>query len=413
MEKTGVSLGMNILMVSNKFLPNLGGVQTQIRMFARELMKQHDVEIATLLPDDRNDCEESVSITALRHSQRERRLLERLRSLPTRYTTARSWLPRQIYRSIYFQQLRALIQGRDVVHALSTGYLSWIALEAARAENVPFVLSPYIHPRREAHLVTKQQGEVKLCNRADVVIALLETDRAALAQLGVQSERIRLAGVVPLLPEKTDPQGFRRRHGLEHKPVVLFAGRLVEYKGPRTILEATQRIWQQVPEAHFIFMGPATEQSAAWFSERRDPRIRYLGLVDEQEKGDAMAACDVFCMPSIEEILPAVYLEAWSYGKPVIGGTANGLRELIEGNGAGVVVSLDADGLANHLVQLLLNAPLRIQMGSRGQALVASRFSKSAVVRDLLSAYEVAQRRRGRNITQSWTHAAANCPSSS
>jgi glycosyltransferase involved in cell wall biosynthesis len=198
---------------------------------------------------------------------------------------------------------------------------------------------------------------------------------------------MRLAGVAPLLPEKTDPQGFRVRHGLGQKPMVLFIGRMVETKGVKALLAAAPYIWQRIPDAQFIFIGNHDGQSPTWFAERHDDRIRHLGPVEEQERGDALAACDLFCMPSVAEILPAVYLEAWSYGKAVIGGTAYGLKELIEENGAGLTVEQDPVLLASRVIELLQNETKRRSMGDRGRELVERRFSKSSVVGALERAY--------------------------
>jgi glycosyltransferase involved in cell wall biosynthesis len=287
-------------------------------------------------------------------------------------------------------RLRPIVRGKDVVHALNTSYLSWVAQEAAAAEGVPLVTTPYLHPDENGQVSERQRA--LFCERADVVFALIETDRELLTRLGVAEERIRLAGVVPLLPERSDAQGFRARHDLGDKPIVLFVGRVAKHKGPHTILEAAQYVWGEMPDVHFVFIGPAGEDARRWFAERHDRRIRYLGLVDEQEKGDALAACDLFCMPSTAEILPAVYLEAWSYGKAVIGGTAHGLHQLIEGNGAGVIVEQDPRLLAARVVELLRDEPLRRRMGERGRDLVARRFSKTALIHALEDAYEAVRK---------------------
>jgi glycosyltransferase involved in cell wall biosynthesis len=260
-----------------------------------------------------------------------------------------------------------------------------MAQEAARAEGVPFVTTPYLHPNEHGQISRMQR--TLFCKDADIIFALLETDRQFLIHLGVPQERIRLAGVVPLLPEKVNAEKFRARHRLGEKPVVLFIGRIVEHKGPRTILSAAPHVWHEVPDVHFLFAGPAREDKKRWFAELKDERIRYLGVIEEQEKGDALAACDLFCMPSTAEILPAVYLEAWSYGKAVIGGSAPGLRELIEGHGAGITVKQDPLLLAARLIELLRNKPLRNQMGERGAELVARRYSKSALICALENAY--------------------------
>jgi glycosyltransferase involved in cell wall biosynthesis len=301
----------------------------------------------------------------------------------------------RFYRSFYVPKLRALMRGKDVVHSFADSYLGWAAEEAARAESVPFLLTPYVHPGD----VHEAADNVAFLRRADVVFALLETDKQRLIEFGVPPERTRLQGVVPLLPETSDARAFRAAHGLDDKPIVLFVGRMTEHKGPLVILNAAPLVWRELPDVHFLFAGPGGKQQVRWFLERADDRIRYLGQIDEQQKGDALAACDLFCMPSIMEILPAVYLEAWSYGKAVVGGTAHGLRELIEGNGAGIVVEQDPDILAKWLVELLRDEPRRREMGERGRALVERRYTPSSLVRALEEAYiEVVAAKQARPV---------------
>ena len=379
---------MDVLFVSSKYHPYVGGVQTQMRIVAQALTCRHRVEVATLLPDHDSYLDGAIAVHSLKLSVTDTWRMRLLGLLPKRQRNVRCWLGYQLYRSIFLPKLRPLVRGKHVVHALKTEFLSRIAAEAARLEGVPFALTPYIHPSNDARTTIKQRAEAAFCNRADTVFALLETDREMLVDLGVERKRIRLAGVMPLLPPTSDPEGFRARHGLGQKPIVLFIGRMLETKGFKTLVDAASQVWREMPDVQFVFAGPADEAALRWFADRGDQRIRYLGLIDEEEKGDALAACDLFCMPSTAEILPAVYLEAWNYGKAVIGGSAHGLRELIEENGGGLTVRQHPELLASRLVELLRDEPRRLQMGERGRELVARRFSPTALVNAVENAYE-------------------------
>jgi glycosyltransferase involved in cell wall biosynthesis len=106
-----------------------------------------------------------------------------------------------------------------------------------------------------------------------------------------------------------------------------------------------------------------------------DSRILYFGVVSKEEKCDALEACDLLCLPSLSEILPTVYLEAWSCKKPVIAGQAPGLRELVEGNDGGVCVPQEEGEIASAVVRLLRDPELRARMGRNGAALVQRSFS--------------------------------------
>ena len=302
-------------------------------------------------------------------------------------TQQRKSLIQELAQEAYVPKLRELLTDVDLVHCMQGGALGMAAERVSREKGLPFMITPYVHPGQYGD----SDSEIALYKRADLVFALLETDRDVLLELGVAQDRTRLAGVVPILPESTDPKGFRARHGLGDNPTVLFIGRMEAYKGFLALRDAVSQVWSEMPDVHFVFVGPAGNKELKVrqaLSMHDDRRVQYLGRVSDQEKGDALAACDLFCMPSLYEILPAVYLEAWSFGKAVIGGTAHGLRELIEGNGAGIVVDQDPREIANRIVDVLKDQPRLNLMGERGRSLVQERFSASALEQLYLTAYE-------------------------
>lgn len=397
---------MKIFFVSQRYHPFVGGVETQTRMVVEDLSRRHHVEVAAVsfadiaLSDRMRVLEDSllarshesfkdgsVRVHSLTPSWSERvRLLPILvRSMPKLqryYYHSFKLFGYKFYRAVYVSRLRRLMKGFDVVHSVAGNYLGWAAQEAAADLGIPFVCNPYVHPGQHGD----DAASIRYYNRSDVVFALLETDRRILLELGVSPQKVQVAGVVPLLPAETDATAFRAKHGLGDSPVVLFVGRMMDYKGVSTILEAAPTVWDASPHVHFVFVGPASESRALEMAET-DERVHYLGRVDEQEKANALAACDIFCMPSVHEILPAVYLEAWTYARPVIGGTAPGLAELIEGNGAGVVVQQEPSILADAILGLLCDPERRQEYGERGRNLVKRRYSKQALVGTYEKAY--------------------------
>jgi phosphatidylinositol alpha-1,6-mannosyltransferase len=343
---------MKILFVSPSYYPAIGGVETQARLIAQELAKKHQVSIAAanfgfrhpqyvpgwlgkkmmieslynnlLAPTYSSFQDGDIPVHAVTPSLSDRlRLLPiLLRTLPLlrRYTEPFfDWFSYQCYRSVFQPKLEKLMQGVDVVHCLLADYLGFAALDAAKKQGIPCVCTPYVHPGQSG----ENSVSIQTYPRFEAVGALTEGDRQKLISMGVPAEKLHILGVVPILPATVNPDKFRQQHNLVDVPVILFVGRMEAYKGVKALLSAAHQVWQTIPNAHFVFVGPDTPESLEWF-ENADPRIHYLGKVSDQEKADAIAACDIFCMPSLFEILPTVYLEAWSYSKPVIGGKAQG-----------------------------------------------------------------------------------------
>ncbi|MDQ6625688.1 MAG: glycosyltransferase family 4 protein, partial [Verrucomicrobiota bacterium] len=113
-------------------------------------------------------------------------------------------------------------------------------------------------------------------------------------------------------PAKFDPAGFRERYGLQ-RPFLLYVGRIDESKGCRWLIENFIRARDSGTASHQLVLA-GTEVMAIPFHDD----VIHIGFVDEQQKWDAMAACDWLVMPSPHESLSMVLLEAWTAGRPVI-----------------------------------------------------------------------------------------------
>jgi phosphatidylinositol alpha-1,6-mannosyltransferase len=395
---------MKVLLITQHYLPFIGGVEVHIRQLATEFCARgHDAQVVAvnfapprrssrlnvlhqslLAPQYKSYRDGEVLVRALTPSGLDRLRLApiALRAAPLVNYHALNRFGYLIYKRVFAPRLHRLMRDADLVHSFAFGHLGWTAQAVARELKIPFVCTPFVHPQQWGD----GPDDVAYYRRADAVIALVETDKQYLASLGVPESRLHVIGVSPNLPTNTDPAGFRSGHGLGGSPVVLYVGRMMPQKGAAATLAAAPLVWQKMPDVRFIFIGPANPAEAGQF-RNCDPRIKYLGKVTEQEKADAFSCCDIFCMPSTSEILPTVYLEAWSYNKPVVGGTAHGLRELVEGNGAGLIAEQKPEPLAGILLRLLENPRLRSQFGEHGQRLVHERYSVRAVTQSFCSLY--------------------------
>jgi glycosyltransferase involved in cell wall biosynthesis len=101
-------------------------------------------------------------------------------------------------------------------------------------------------------------------------------------------------------------------------PVVLFAGTLIERKGPQYVIDAAARF----PNAVFRLVGSGRQG----FEEVLRQKASQLGVTNVRLDGpktqsqmlDIMRECDIFLLPSRLEGLPRVTLEAASTGLPCI-----------------------------------------------------------------------------------------------
>ncbi len=378
---------MNILYTITSYPPSIGGTQFYTHQLASRFVHAgHKVQVATHWDESRTDWLLGTTLAAHRdrldYSVDGVPVLrlglspwEKLRLLPF----VLSYWPVQ---GMAIRGISRLIQGKleaagtdwQVIHNVRQGRegLSYASWQMARSLGIPFVFTPVHHPRWGGWLHRHYQA---LYRAADAVIALTHAEKEALVRLGVKRERIHVTGTGPVLSPAADGEGFRTRANLGSAPVVLFIGTHYPYKGIETILSAAGKVWEGFPDTRFLFVGAPTPYSRRLFARWNDVRVVQLGTVDSQTKTDALAACDLLCVPSTQESFGAVYAEAWAMGKPVIAADIPATREVVSDGVDGYLVPPDPLELAGKICALLAEPSLRQRMGEAGSEKVLAKYT--------------------------------------
>jgi glycosyltransferase involved in cell wall biosynthesis len=273
----------------------------------------------------------------------------------------------------------------DAVHFVGTGWdFSGFAVKGlAHHIRTPFTVWPAVHPYSWGDDVI----DVRLYRQADTVFCQTSVEADHLVQKGVERGRISICGLPPSVATNGDGTALRERLGIGARPTVLFMGRRDEGKGYPALLRAWSLVLASVPDAVLILAGRGGEEYEQIVQQLPIKSVRDLGVVDDSTKADALAACDVFCLPSAHESFGIVYVEAWSYGKPVICGTAPACRELVEDGVTGLHATQDPGDLAAKLVVLLSDAQSAQRMGNSGAEIQRRRFTAEGMLRAHLSAW--------------------------
>lgn len=104
--------------------------------------------------------------------------------------------------------------------------------------------------------------------------------------------------------------------------------------------------------------------------------VNFLGWTDQQKVAELMAKADVLILPSYDEGLPLVILEALSNGVAVICAPVGEIPTLLtDGVNACFVQAGDVSGIAQNLQKVLINSDYRRALEINGRALYEQRFS--------------------------------------
>jgi len=304
-----------------------------------------------------------------RWNGRWRSLLSRMASRPILH----GLLERMVLAPLPLVALRKAMGAAQVVHFIGTGwdFSGFAFLRAARSVGARFTIMPAVHPQNWGD----DQIDLRLYRQSDAIICQSDHEKRHLCSLGIPEQKMVRGGLPPMCDADGDETRFRVSHDLGGRPSVLFLGRRNEGKGYPSLLRAWKRVVRTVPEAVLVVGGAGGAEFEEFKGTLPAENLRDLGIPDDRTKADALAACDVFCLPSAHESFGIVYVEAWSYGKPVVCGVAPACRELVANEKTGLWSEGTPECIAEKLISLLRLPAWRQQLGEAGRHLQQTQYT--------------------------------------
>ncbi|MGA2979166.1 MAG: glycosyltransferase [Terriglobales bacterium] len=179
-------------------------------------------------------------------------------------------------------------------------------------------------------------------------------------------------------------------------PEILIVGNLLRSKGHELVLRALANLRPSFPQLRCRIIGEGPDR-AQFESLTRDLgieiswQVQFAGRQSRSEVAEAMRRCSVFVLPSRNEGLGCVYLEAMSCGKPVIGCRGQGIDEVIEHAKNGWLVPADGlEDLVQALSTLLGSPELCARIGTAARQTILERFTLSHQAQHLARIYRQA-----------------------
>lgn len=267
----------------------------------------------------------------------------------------------------------------DLIHIQSRSVLThgtWLARKLER----PFVVSVHdcLQPG-EAFRFDARWGRRIIAVSEAVSTALLNQAPLQSDWISVIRSGIETNVEVPSLPV-LDPG---------HIPVVGTACPLESVKGIPFLLGAAQRVLAEHPQVEFLISGAGPEETNLRRMARElgiDGHVTFVpNLLDFAEP---LAAMDIFCLPSLQQGLGTIMLQAMGMGKPVIASNVGGVHDVVRNDENALVVRpADAQHLAERILELL-NDPVRARtIAAAGRKTVCHNFSAERMVQQTAELY--------------------------
>jgi glycosyltransferase involved in cell wall biosynthesis len=147
---------------------------------------------------------------------------------------------------------------------------------------------------------------------------------------------------------------FVRSPGLRNKRLAIFIGRIHPKKGCDMLIEAFHRSFARDPDWHLLIVGP---DQLGWQADLErlsetlgiKDRITWAGMLRGERKWGALAASEIFVLPSHQENFGIVVAEALACGLPVLISNQVNIWREIQSENAGFVEQDTLSGTVNLL----------------------------------------------------------------
>jgi len=218
-------------------------------------------------------------------------------------------------------------------------------------------------------------------SRDYIALNVYPNDKLVKIHSGVEIEKFQrmTAGVV----EK------KRSLGLNQNGFIVgFIGWLLPIKGPMHLLNAMKEVWQKHNDASLVFVGKGdldVELRAEALKTSANGRVKFLGWRNDIEQ--ILPLFDILVLPSLNEGMGRVLVEAMAAGKPIVASRVGGIPDLVKHNNNGLLVPPgDEKAMAQGIKKLIKNPKKAKAMGQRGRDL-CDQFSIEAMVDKIDSLY--------------------------
>jgi starch synthase len=175
----------------------------------------------------------------------------------------------------------------------------------------------------------------------------------------------------------------------EEKNLVLYFGRIYQYKGLEYLIRAEPLITREVPDAKIVIAGRGDN-----FEKYRELMVNpenfvvHNHFIGSMEAAELFTRCSLVVLPYVDASQSGVVPVAYAFKKPVVATNVGSLSEIVDDGKTGYVVrARDEIALARAVVRLLRDDSLRREFGENGYRKLKSDLSWEKIAEKTVRVY--------------------------
>lgn len=367
------SFSPQVVILSIGFRPNIGGLETHLTDLTNELKKKYEILVITLPPIatrvDAQTFEKEGNLVIWRIPWFGKNLFHKLLKYPILeffYLTPPLFVGLAI--ALFKYPSIRVVHVQGISGIVAGGYLSKLF-----GKRVLISMQFVFHFKKNFFGWFSKQ----MLNIADRVLCVSLASFAEVRELGIPESKIgRCAYWIDLdIFKPTNKDLAKKKLKWPNNFSVFFIGRLIEEKGILPLLEAMPLLPKEI-NVYIAGDGPLKEKIEEAAQAQRN--LHFLGKIDNILTPLYYSAADLVIVPSYEETLGRVSMEALACETPVVASSAGGIKEVVNET-VGVLIDIDSQSIALGITKLYKDKNLYKKLKDNSREHIQKLYSENNV----------------------------------
>ncbi len=234
----------------------------------------------------------------------------------------------------------------------------------------------------------------ELADKGDCFLAISDYNYKNLIKFGVDGKKIiyHPVGINLNMFKFKEEQDFKK--GKNSVTVIITVARLVKEKGLEYGIRAISKLLEIKPKINlkYYVVGSGSlekELKKIIIDLNLETVVELLGEMQQEKVIKKMEESDIFLLPSIDEALPVVLMEAQAIGLPVIATFVGSVDQVVLNEKSGFLVPVgDTNSMAERIGYLINNPKVCLEMGRIGRQFVEEKYDIRKLNAKLIRVYE-------------------------